>query len=219
MTRTVGLVHAIQPSIPPMREAFAAHLPQVRVLHLLDEALLAEAERLGRVTPRLVRRMTTLVYLLEQAQAELVLLSCTAYSHVVDQVRAQSEVPVLPIDSVLVSEAVQRGPRLGVLGTVEAGVRVQEKLLRAEAERQGKHLDILVVIRPEAFTAINAGDAARHDAILLEEAHRLAPEIDTLVLAQASMARLVPQFPPSFAVPVLSSPTLAVAKVRETLGL
>lgn len=219
MTRTVGLVHAIQPSIPPMREAFAAHLPQVRVLHLLDEALLAEAERLGRVTPRLVRRMTTLVFLLEQAQAELVLLSCTAYSHVVDQVRAQSEVPVLPIDSVLVSEAVQRGPRLGVLGTVEAGVRVQEKLLRAEAERQGKHLDILVVIRPEAFTAINAGDAARHDAILLEEAHRLAPEIDTLVLAQASMARLVPQFPPSFAVPVLSSPTLAVAKVRETLGL
>jgi Asp/Glu/hydantoin racemase len=217
--RTVGLIHAIQPSIPPMREAFARQLPEVRLLNLLDEALLAEAERLGAVTPALVRRMTTLVALLEQAQAELVLLSCTAYSHVVDQVRAQSEVPVLAIDSMLVSEAVQRGPRLGVLGTVEAGVRVQEKLLRAEIERQGKQLDIRVVIRPEAFAALNGGDPARHDAILLEEAHRLAPEIDTLVLAQASMARLVSQFPPGFPVPVLSSPTLAVAKVRETLGL
>ncbi|MBI2321468.1 MAG: aspartate/glutamate racemase family protein [Chloroflexi bacterium] len=219
MRRTVGLVHAVQPSIPPLREAFAAHLPDVRVLHLLDEALLAEVERLGGVRPSLVRRLTTLIALLEQAQAEVVLLACTAYSGVVDQVRAQCEVPVLPIDAVLVGEAVQRGPRLGVLGTVEAGVRVQESLLRAEAERRGIPLDIRLVIRPEAFAALNAGDGARHDTIVLEEAQRLAPQVDALVLAQASMARLVPQFPADLAVPVLASPTLAVAKVREVMRL
>lgn len=219
MSRTVGLVHAVQPSISPLREAFAAHLPAVRVLHLLDEALLAEVERLGGVRPLLVRRLTTLVALLEQAQAEVVLLACTAYSGVIDQVRAHSEVPVLAIDAVLVSEAVQRGPRLGVLGTVEAGVRVQERLLRAEAERRGMPLDIRLVIRPEAFAALNTGDGARHDAILLEEARRLAPQVDAVVLAQASMARLVPQVPRDFPVPVLASPTLAVTKVREVLGL
>lgn len=219
MAHTVGVVHAVQPAIPPMRAAFADHLPKVRVLHLLDEALLSEVERLGGIRPSLVRRLTTLVALLEQAQAEVVLLSCTAYSGVVDQVRAQSEVPVLTIDGVLVSEAVRHGPRLGLLGTVEAGVRQQERLIAAEAGRQGRAVDVRLVIRPEAFAALSAGDGERHDAILLEEVQRLAPQVDALVLAQASMARLVPRIPPDVSLPVLSSPTLAVAKVRETLRL
>ena len=57
MTRTIGLIHAVIPAMPPLRTVLADELPDVRVLNLLDEALLREAERLGGITPALVRRV------------------------------------------------------------------------------------------------------------------------------------------------------------------
>src|SRR6266496_6170192 len=118
MTRTVGLIHAVIPAMPPLQAAFAAELPQVRVLNLLDEALLKEAERLGCITPALVRRMTGLVALHEAAGAELVLFTCNAYSPHVQHIQAQASIPVLSIDQPMIEEALSKGCRIGVLATV-----------------------------------------------------------------------------------------------------
>jgi aspartate/glutamate racemase len=202
----------------PVREAFAAELPSVRVLNLLDEALLKEAERLGRITPGLVRRMTTLVALHEQAGAELVLFTCTAYSSFSDQVQAQSGIPVLPIDDAMLERALAEGGRLGVLATVAAGLEQQRQSIARVAAAAGKPVEIEAVLRPDAFAALNQGDAATHDRILLEELRGLAARVDVVILAQASMSGLMSSVPSDLPVPVLSSPGLAVEKVKEMLG-
>jgi aspartate/glutamate racemase len=219
MTRTVGLIHAVIPAIQPVREAFAAELPSVRVLNLLDEALLKEAERLGGITPGLVRRMTTLVALHEAAGAELVLFTCNAYSSFVGQVQAQSGLPVLPIDDPMLERALAAGARLGVLATVAAGLEQQRQSIARVAAAAGKQVEVEAVLRPEAFTALNQGDAARHDAILLGELPGLAEKVDVIILAQASMAGLIRSVPADLPVPVFSSPGLAVEKVKELLRL
>jgi aspartate/glutamate racemase len=203
----------------PLREAFSAELPSVRVLNLLDEALLKEAERLGAITPALVRRMTGLVALHETAGAELVLFTCNAYSPHVEQVRAQSAIPVVPIDEAMLEAALAEGSRLGVLATVQAGLEQQRQGIQRVAEAADKEIEVEAVLRTDAFAALNAGDAAMHDHILLEELARLAPKVDVVLLAQASMARLVDRIPPDTPVPVLSSPRLAVGKVKEMLKL
>lgn len=51
-----------------------------------------------------------------------------------------------------------------------------------------------------------AGDRDRHDAIVLEGARALAAEVDVIVLAQASTARLAPAIAEAVGKPVLSSP-------------
>ena len=219
MTRTVGLIHAVIPAMPPLRAAFEAELPRVRVLNLLDEALLKEAERLGGISPALVRRMTGLVALHEAAGAELALFTCNAYSPYVDQVRAQSSIPVLPIDDAMLETALATGRRLGVLATVEAGLEQQRQSIDRAAAAAGKQVEVEAVLRPDAFAALSAGDAATHDRILLEELERLAPKVDVILLAQASMAGLAERVPPTLGVPVLSSPQLAVRKVKEMLKL
>lgn len=219
MTRTVGLIHAVIPAMQPVREAFAAELPSVRVLNLLDEALLKEAERLGGVTPGLVRRMTTQVALHEAAGAELVLFTCNAYSPFVGQVQAQSDIPVLPIDDAMLERALAAGSRLGVLATVPAGLEQQRQSIARVAAAAGKQVEVEAVVRPEAFTALNQGDAARHDAILLGELRGLAEKVDVVILAQASMAGLIRSVPTDLPVPVFSSPGLAVEKVKEMLRL
>ncbi len=216
---TIGLIHAVQPAIPPLREQLARDLPQVRVLHLLDEALIAEMERLGGITPALVRRMTTLVSLQQQAGARLVLLSCTVYSPYVEQVQAQSDVPVLAIDAVMVEQAVRAGQRLGVLATNPNGLRMQREMLARASQRLGKPVEIDAVLRQDAWEALSNGQAERHDAILVDEVAKLAERNDLVILAQASMARVAPRLPSNLPVPVLSSPSLAVEKVKEVLGL
>jgi aspartate/glutamate racemase len=219
LTHTVGLIHAVVPAMAPLREAFAAELPVVRVLNLLDEALLKEAERLGAITPVLVRRMTGLVALHEAAGAELVLFTCNAYSPHTEQVRAQSAIPVVSIDEAMLEAALAKGSRLGVLATVEAGLEQQRQGIQRAAVVAGKDIEIEAVLRTDAFAALNAGDSETHDGILLEELGRLAPKVDVVLLAQASMARLADRIPPETPVPVLSSPRLAVGKVKEMLRL
>jgi Asp/Glu/hydantoin racemase len=215
---TVGLIHAVQPAIPPLREQFARDLPGVRVLHLLDEALIAEMERLGRITPGLVRRMTTLVALHEQAGARLVMFSCNVYSPFTEQIQAQADVPVLAIDAVMIEQAVARATRLGVIATNPNGMRMQRESLARASERQGRPIEIEAVLRQDAWDALGAGQPERHDAILAEEAARIAPKVDLIILAQASMARALPRLPKDLGVPVLTSPSLAVEKVKEVLG-
>ena len=160
MTHTVGLIHAVIPAMPPVRDAFARLLPDVRVLNLLDEALLKEAERLGGIGPVLVRRMTGLVALHEAAGAELVLFTCNAYSPYVDQVQAQAAIPVLTIDQALLDKALATGKRLGVLATVTAGLEQQSKSIDRAAAAAGVKVELTKVLRADAFAALNAGDEA-----------------------------------------------------------
>jgi hypothetical protein len=69
-----------------------------------------------------------------------------------------------------------------------------------------------------AFEAVLAGDVLTHDRILVEKLIRDLHDVDVIVLAQASMARVVSEMPVgTLKVPVLSSPELAVRRAKKIL--
>lgn len=218
MGHTVGLVHAVIPAIEPLRAAFTQEAPDIKLVNILDEGLLTEIERRGSITPGLVRRLTNLVDMAEEAGAELVLLSCTAYSPVVDDVQKQSDIPVLKIDELMVREALGRATKIGLVATVVAGLHMQRQLIDQIATEMGCEIELDAALKPEAFQALAAGRRDEHDAIVLEEVERLAARNELVLLAQASMGHLAAKVPASIRVPVLSSPTLAVQKVKELLN-
>ncbi|MCC7368233.1 MAG: aspartate/glutamate racemase family protein [Chloroflexi bacterium] len=218
MTKTVGLVHAVIPAIEPIKAAFAQLAPDVKLVNILDEGLVTEIDRRGSLTPGLVRRLSTIVSLAEDAGAELVLLTCTAYSPVADDVQRQSDIPVLKIDELMVRDALSRATKIGVVATVPAGLKMQQQLIGQIAGELGKEVELDSVLKPEAFQALSAGRRDEHDAIVLAEVERLAQTNELVMLAQASMGHLASKVPASVTVPVLSSPTLAVSKVKEMLG-
>lgn len=202
-----------------MRETLARELPSVRVLNLLDEGLLSEVERHGGLTPECVDRLATQVGLAIGAGAQAVLLTCTAYSPVVGEVQARyPHTPVLAVDQVMVDQAVSRATRIGVLATVPAGLEQQSALLMRAAEAAGKQIEIVPSLHPQAMAALNRGDAETHDRILLDALPGLASQVELVLLAQASMARLAPKIPKDVAVPVLTSPTLAVERLKDVLA-
>lgn len=209
---SVGLIHATPLAIPPVRDAFERLAPELRVLNLLDEALLTVLEPDGSIGARAVDRMTRVVSLVRDGGVGVIQLTCSAYSPLVPTLRQLAPVPVLAIDDVLVETAVERGRRIGLISTQP----LTEQALRAAVERAGKAVELDSIVYRDAFEALGRGDGAAHDRLLGEKIAAFADR-DVIVLGQASMARVLPSLPPELAKKVLTSPTLAVAKSKEAL--
>jgi len=129
------------------------------------------------------------------------------------------DVPVLRIDEPMASAAIESGRRIGVLATVASTLNPTVDLLRRCAQGLEKDVEITPVLRDEAFTAIRSSDGARHDQIIGEALMDLAADVDVIVLAQASMARVVATLEPgALGVPVLSSPISGMARLASVLA-
>ena len=64
-------------------------------------------------------------------------------------------------------------------------------LERAPRARASKSRSV-TSLHPEAMAALQRGDTATHDRILVEAVPALAQQVDLVLLAQASMARVAP---------------------------
>jgi Asp/Glu/hydantoin racemase len=216
--KTVGLVHAVLPAIAPMREMLARKLPEVRVLNLLDEGLLSEAERLGGLVGETIDRMSAVIELLVKAGADAVLFTCTAYSPAVPELeRRFPGLPIMAVDQTMVDRAIELGSTIGVLATVPAGLEQQQVLLRQAAGRAGKRIEIVAGLHPAAMDALRRGDRDEHDRILLAALPELMQRVDVVLLAQVSMSPLAEKLPRDLSKPVLSSPDLAADRLRDIL--
>jgi Asp/Glu/hydantoin racemase len=128
------------------------------------------------------------------------------------------DVPVLRIDEPMAVAAVERGRRIGVLATVASTLDPSVDLVRRCAQRLEKDVELTPILRDRAFTAMRSGDGARHDEIVGEALQGLAQDVDVIVLAQASMARVVTTLEPALSVPVLSSPSSGMARLASVLA-
>ncbi len=90
-------------------------------------------------------------------------------------------------------------------------------LVQARAKAAGKEIEVKSIVCAGAFEAVTAGDTAKHDALVAAGLRDLSAQCDVIVLAQASMARLLEA--PSFKleVPVLASPELGLRAVQAKL--
>ena len=129
--------------------------------------------------------------------------------------------PVFRVDEPMADLAVQTGRLIGVAATLETTLNPTAALIRSRAARAGKQVEVLSKLCAGAFEAVISGDTALHDAIVSDGLRELIPQVDVIVLAQASMARVVQSLPEQDRrVPILSSPRLAVehlARVIPTL--
>jgi hypothetical protein len=91
------------------------------------------------------------------------------------------------------------------------------ELVEATAREAGRPVTVVSRLCEGAFAALDRGDGARHDAIIAEELDRLAAEVDVVVLAQASMARIAAARPAG-GTRVLSSPRLAMERLASYTG-
>jgi len=113
---------------------------------------------------------------------------------------------------------VRMGARIGVMATLRTTLEPTIALLRDKAAAIGKEIEIVSSLCDGAFEAVLSGDTATHDRILSSALRNDMQGVDVVVLAQASMARVVKAMPEgTLAMPVLSSPELAVRSAAAVM--
>jgi len=220
MDQTIVLVHTVSPLIAVFDRLAATLLPGVRLKHILDEPLLEAISQRGGLADMDAWRLLAHVSLAEQIGARAVLVTCSTASPLVDQVRKRAHLAVFKIDEAMISQAVESAAHLGVLATNPLTLPPTRQLLEQQAERAGRQVEIELVLVEGAFQAFLSGDGALHDRLVRQAYLDLAPRVGAVVLAQASMARVLEVLPPEERpVPLFSSPHLVLEAVGKYLAI
>jgi Asp/Glu/hydantoin racemase len=220
MRRRVVFVHTVAGLVPVFQE-LARGLPgDVSLSNIVDESLLEDAITAGGLTHAVSRRVVDHVLSAADSGAVAVLATCSSIGPAVEIASQLVDVPVLRIDEAMASAAIEGGRRIGVLATVASTLNPTVDLLRRCAQRLDRDVELTPVLREQAYTAMRSGDGARHDEIVGEALMDLAVDVDVIVLAQASMARVTATLEPgALSVPVLSSPSSGMARLASVLAL
>jgi len=216
---TLALLHT-SPTLSPLFNDLTARLaPGVRVLHFVDESLIKNTIAAGQLEKATMRRLIDLVGSTFDAGADVTLVTCSSVGPAVDMAAALHDRPVLRVDRPMAEEAVATGTKIGVLATLSTTLEPTADLVRRVAAEQGKDIEIVEHLCEGAFEAVMAGDGATHDRIVGSALTDAMRGVDAIVLAQASMARVLSTLPDgAVAAPVFSSPELGVARAAQILN-
>jgi Asp/Glu/hydantoin racemase len=219
MIRRIAFIHTVAMLVERFRPRFQAELPDADCFHMLDESVLQDLLRSGP-SPAITRRIAGLATLAADAGAELIVFTCSSTSPAIDTARQLVAVPILKIDDPLYARAAATPGRVGLVCTTSSTVEPSRSLLAAHARATGAKIDAQSVLCTAAFDALTRGQREAHARLVSEAAASLAPDVDRIVLAQASLAHLAEPLAAQLGKPVLASPELlvqdVVARVRAS---
>lgn len=215
-SKRVAFVNTVS-TLPAVFKALVNELaPQLDVFSIVDESLLQNTIRSGELTKPTILRLVTYLSMAQQAGADIVMVTCSSIGPAADIGRSMVSIPVLRVDEAMAERALQCGARIGVAATLSTTLKPTADLIQRKASEAGKQVTIVSKVCVGAFEALTAGDTSRHDSLVAQGLKELMSQVDVVVLAQASMARIVDSLPPSEkTLPIFSSPRLAVERLAQ----
>jgi Asp/Glu/hydantoin racemase len=217
--QTLALIHTSSTLTPVFSSLCARYIPETAIFHMVDESLIADTIREGRLRRVTIRRLLALIESAEMAGADAVIVTCSSIGAGVVLGQQLFDIPVIRVDEAMAEAAVRMGRRIGVMATLRTTLEPTIALLREKAAEAGIDIEIVDSLCDGAFDAVLAGDTDVHDRILSQALNDEMKGVDVVILAQASMARVVKAMPQgTLSVPVLSSPELAVKSARTIMA-
>lgn len=215
---TLGLVHNSPMLAGVFNEIAARVMPDVRILHFVDESTIKNTIAAGHLQKATMRQVIRLVGSTFDAGCDVAMVTCSSIGKAVEMAAELYDQPVLRVDRAMAEQAVASASRIGVVATLSTTLDPTADLVRRVAEEQGKQIELVPHLCQGAFEAVMAGDGATHDRIVGEALTGAMADVDAIVLAQASMARVVGTLPEgAVKAPVLSSPELGMMRAADVL--
>jgi len=209
--KTLGLIHTSATLIPVFQALCKEYLPGVNTFNIVDDSLVKNIRERGEVTPAIYKRVADYVASAEDSGADYVLVTCSSIGAAVEVAAENAKVPVLRVDQPMADMAVQSGYRIGVIATLQTTLQPTSDLVKRRAALIGKDVLLNSVVVDGAFEALMGGDAAKHDELVADALRKLSKDVDVVLLAQASMARVVDSLSEADkTVPIIASPPNAI---------
>jgi Asp/Glu/hydantoin racemase len=220
MTKTLGLIHTSATLVPVFQALIDKYLAgkDIKVFNIVDDSLIKNTIARGALTPDTSRRVVDYVGSAEAAGADFILVTCSSIGAAVESSVVLTRVPVLRVDQPMADKAVQMGTRIGVVATLSTTLGPTSDLVRRRAIVAGKDIELTSKLCDGAFDALMGGKPEVHDEMVALALKELAQKVDVILLAQASMARVVGQLTDEERkVPILTSPELAIQYLANIL--
>jgi len=216
--KTLGLIHTSATLIPVFNELCKQYLPGVSTFNIVDDSLVKNIRERGELTPAISKRVADYVASAEDSGADYILVTCSSIGAAVEAAAQGATVPVLRVDQPMADMAVQAGKRIGVIATLPTTLEPTADLVRRRAAIAGKEIELTSKLCDGAFEALMNGDAAKHDTLVAAALRELSKQVDVILLAQASMARVVDTLADSDKiVPIVACPPNAIIYLASVI--
>jgi Asp/Glu/hydantoin racemase len=215
MTR-IALIHAVAAAMQPVEDSFKTHWSEVRRTNLLDDALAADRDQAGRLTPELSERILALARYAVVCGADGVLFTCSAFGEAIERAAAAFAAPVLKPNEAMFDAALAIGGRIAMLATFAPAVTSMEDEFRELAHRRKASATLETTLVRGAREALMSGESDKHDRLIAEAASELKG-CNGVMLAHFSMANAAPLARAKVGCPVLAAPDAAILRLRSLL--
>jgi len=210
----IALIHALAHSVAPINDALAREMPLAIRMNLLDDSLSADLAASAKgLDAAMHHRFARLGQYAVDCGSDAILFTCSAFGPCIETVaRAHPALPVLKPNQAMIAQAASLGCRIGLIASFAPTLQSMPEEFPAGSELASE-------LVPDALVALNAGDTARHDALVVKAAERLVNQgCAVIALAQFSMARARKLVAERTRLPVLTTVDSAVIELRRQLS-
>lgn len=217
-TTTIVAIYTGQGLSDLLQAVFSEYLPDCRLVNIIDDSIIQDVIRHGKVKPSVARRLILYYQIAVDIGADIILNTCSSVGEVVEIARQLIDTPIVRIDEPMADEAVKNYHTIGVLATLPTTLEPTIRLIKSRAACLRKKVSVIEGLAPGAYQALIRGETDQHDNLIFEAASEVAAQAEVIVLAQGSMARMEKALMEKIGKPVLSSPYLAAKAIGSMLG-
>jgi len=214
----IGLIHSTRLVVDPVHQVVSSQCPDAEIIHIVDEGILKVLFELGEINERITDWLGRLVNSAAETGADMAVLSCSSLSPAVNDVREKISIPFLKIDEPMAEQAVRTADRIGLVATNHTTPKPSTMLIEEVAQRLGKEVVIVPRVQADAFLKLNQGDVDGHDQVVIQAVEELLQDVDVVLLAQISIARVKTKLDEKTKARVYSSLDFIGPKINEILS-
>ncbi len=217
MQKSIAIVQTSAVSSAELAALCAELMPDIQVQQIIDDSLIREVNANGGPTSGVRRRLYGYYQAAQSLGVCAILNQCSSVGEVADAIAPFIDVPIVKVDEAMARKAVELGPKIGVVATVETTCGPSVRLIEAMAKKAGREIAIdLHLVEGAMMELIQNKNVEKHNAMVLQDIEKAAAQNDVVVLAQGSMTVLLPLLG-HIKTPVLTSPRLGVEYLKSVV--
>ena len=214
--KSIALIHTVKTVANSFDQTLKDYVGEpVKVHNLWDDFLANNPNEIGEFTIENRCRLYNDIKSAEMTGADMIVVTCSTLTPVVNMIRPFIKVPLIAIDDAMGRKAVTYGDRILVLATAGSTEVPMREKLNAEAEKLGKTVTPVDGLADGAYQALVDGKPELHDECIAKTVMALAEKVDCILLAQGSMARMEQKLGQMVSIPVYASPQLCLNAIRD----
>jgi Asp/Glu/hydantoin racemase len=215
----IALIHALMHSIVPINSSFKQIWPEATLMNLLDDSLSADLAGNGKgLDEAMHQRFMKLGSYAVNTGCDGILFTCSAFGSCIEAVaKAYPDIPVLKPNEAMIAQAIELAAKGAqsqgfALGLISSFAPTLESMPKEFPSSIKLHTALVT----KAMDALNSGDTAVHDMLVVETAIRLKNAgVKAIALAQFSMARARSVVEQATQLPVLTTTESAVRFIQK----